>query len=129
MDILLIKKISPDMSKAVETALSRQGMTMALTDQDCVEMIGKNPGGFGVTTLTQILSEKHPLKILSFNGVIPSVQTLENRSYPIYKSLYLVTKSDLSGLASKYIAFVRSLYAKKILEESGNGVVLGKPGE
>jgi len=128
-DTILVKKISSEMSNAVDMAYSRQGMTIALTDQDCVDIIEKTPGGLGFTTLTQIVSEKRPLKILSFNGVTPSTKTLANGSYPLFKSLYMVTKIEPSVLVQRFIDFVRSLGGRKILEESGNVPMIGKPGK
>jgi phosphate transport system substrate-binding protein len=128
-DSLLVKKISPEMSNALDATLSRQGMTIALTDQDCVDIIEKTPGGLGFTTLTQIVSEKRPLKILSFNGATPSTKTLANGSYPLFKSLYMVTKTEPSVLVQKFIDFVRSPGGRKILEESGNVPMIGKPGK
>jgi phosphate transport system substrate-binding protein len=128
-DTILVKKISSEMSDAVDMAYSRQGMMMALTDQDCVDIIEKTPGGLGFSTLTQIVSEKRPLKVLSFNGVTPSTKTLANGSYPLFKSLYMVTKIEPSVPVQKFIDFVRSLGGRKILEESGNVPMKGKPGK
>ena len=68
-DTLLVKKISPELSSAVDIAFSREGRVIAMTDQECLDIIEKTPGGFGFSTLTQVLSEKRPLKILSFNGI------------------------------------------------------------
>jgi len=125
-DTLLIKKISPEMSNAVDRALSRQGMLIAITDQDCADMIEKTPGGFSFSTLTQVLSEKRQLKIISFNGVTPSIKTLADGSYPLSKSLIMVTKKEPSSLVRKFIDFVRSKEGVEILEETGNLSILGK---
>ncbi len=128
-DFLLAKKISPEMSNALDAALSRSGMTIALTDQDCLDIIGKTPGGLGFSTLTQIVSEKRPLKILSFNGVTPSTKTLANGSYPLFKSLFMVTKIEPSVPVQKFIDFVGSPGGRKILEESGNVPMRGESGK
>lgn len=127
-DILLVRKISSEMSKAVDTALSRQGMAIAMTDRECADIIEKAPGGFGIITLTQIISEKRPFKILSFNGLTPSPKALKDGSYPLFKSLYLITKTEPSVWVRKFIDFVRSSEGRKILEESGNLVVIDRFG-
>ncbi len=129
MDTLLVKKISPELSSAVDIAFSRKGMVIAMSDQECLNIIEKTPGGFGFGTLTQVLSEKRPLKILSLNGINPSIKTLTNGSYPLFKSLYIVTKKEPSVLVRKFIDSVGSLEGRKILEESGNLLVIGKPGQ
>jgi phosphate transport system substrate-binding protein len=128
MDTVLTKAISPEMSKAIDAALSRRGMIIAMTDQDCVDIIEKTPGGLGFTTLTQIVSEKCPLKILSLNGLTPSLKTLADGSYPLSKTLYFVMKTEPSVLVRKVMGFVRSSEGRKILEESGNLVVMGRSG-
>lgn len=126
IDMLLVKKISPEMSHAVDTALTREGMLVAMTDQDCLDLLAKTPGGLAVSTLTQLVTEKHPLKILSFNGVTPSIETFVDGTYPLFRELYLITKKEPSGLVRKYIDFVRSSPGRKILEEAGNLVITGK---
>ena len=128
-DTLLLKKISPEVSNAVDTALSRDGMLMAITDQECLDLIEKTSGGFGFATLTQTISEKRPLKILPFNGLTPSLKTLSEGSYPLSKPLYFVIKPEFSVLVRKFIDFVRSSEGRKILEESGNLVVIGRSGK
>jgi phosphate transport system substrate-binding protein len=128
-DTLIVKKISPEMNDAVDSALSRKGMSVAMTDQECLDLLENAPGGFGFTTLTQTLTEKRPLKILSLNGVPPCIKTVTDGSYPLYKELYWVTKTKPSALAQKFIDFVRSSEGRKILEESGNLVMMGKSGQ
>ena len=128
-DTLLVKQISPELSNAVDIAFSRDGMVIAMTDQECLNIIEKTPGGFGFSTLTQVLSEKRVLKILSFNGINPSVKTLANGSYPLFKSLYMVTKKEPSVLVRNFINSVGSLEGRNILKESGNLLMIGKPGE
>ena len=129
MDTLLLKKISSEMSHAIDTAHSTAGLAMAMTDQDCLDLLEKTPAGFGVSTLAQIVSEKRPLKILSFNGVKPSIKTLMDGSYPLFRELYLVTKTDSSGLVRKFIDFVQSSPGRKIMEGAGNLVIMGKAGK
>ncbi len=118
-DVMLVKMISPQISKALDAAMSRPGMMTVLTDQDNADMIEKVPGGFGVCTLTQVISEKRCLKILSYNGVIPNIENLVSGSYPLSKSFSTVTQKNMSEPVRRFLAFMRSSHGKKILEESG----------
>lgn len=122
-DTRLLSSISPTMEQAVKAALSRPGMIMAITDQESSEAIARIPGALGGATLTEIISEKLPLNVLSFNGVQPSTKTISDGTYPLVKSLYLVTSPNSSAEAWKFIAFVRSLTGRKILTKTGNLVV------
>jgi phosphate transport system substrate-binding protein len=127
-DILLVRKLSSETAKAVDTALSRQGMVIAQTDQECADLIEKTPGGLGISTLTQTLSERRPFKILSLNGLTPSVNALKDGSYPLFKSLYFTTKTEPPVWVRKFIDFIGSSAGRKILDESGNWVVIGRIG-
>ncbi len=122
-DTLIIKDISPEMEPAIKNALSRQGMIVALTDQESADIAEKTDGSLGISTLTQIISEKRSLKVLSFNGVKPSLKTLSIGSYTLFKSLYMVTTSKTSKPAKQFISFVFSTAGRKILTKNGNLVV------
>jgi phosphate transport system substrate-binding protein len=119
-DTLLAKNISREMSRAVDAALSREGMLIALTDQDSIEMLEKTPGAIGFSTLTQVIAEKRRLKILSLDGALPVVKSRVNVSYPFFKTLSLVTKPEPSHAVRRFIDFVLTERGLHILEESGN---------
>jgi phosphate transport system substrate-binding protein len=124
-DTALIRKISPEMSKAVDIALSREGMLQATTDQDNADLLEKTPGAFGFTTLTQILTEKSRLKILSLNGVQPGLSALAQGSYPLAKTLSLLTIKDPLPSVRKFRDFVLSPEGRALLEKTGNIPVAG----
>lgn len=126
---IAVNRISPEMRKAMEIAMSRPWRVVALTDQESTDMVEKTPGAFGFCTLTQIISEKRPLKILSYNGIPPITKNLVNDSYPLYKSHFMITKPKPSAMVKEFIDFVRSSEGKRILEEAGNSVIKGNPGQ
>jgi phosphate transport system substrate-binding protein len=119
-DTRAIRGISPAMSEAVDKAMSRPGMFVALTDHEAADVIGRGPERFGTSTLALIVSENRPLRVLSFNGVVPTLKTLADGSYPLSKTLALVTNLSLSHHGASFIDFVFSPEGRKILEESGN---------
>lgn len=120
VDILMLKSISPAMEEALGRAESREGMLIALDDQDNCDLLEKTPGAFGTTTLTQIISEKRNLTILPLNGVLPDCATTAAGRYPHYKPFQLVTGPRSSPLAAQFIAFVTSVPGQAILSRSGN---------
>jgi len=125
-DTVILKNISPEMERSVKIALAREGMIFKVTDQESSEAVARTAGAFGASTLTQIITEKLPLNILSFNGVKPGVATLADGSYPLYKQLYIVTVPHTTATARQFIAFVRSQAGSKILAQSGNLVAAGR---
>jgi len=128
IDTQILKEWSPEIKKALETAMSRTGMLMAITNQDTTNTIEKTPGAFGFATLAEVITEKLPLKIVPLNGILPTAGTLSDGSYKLKKSLVLVTRSETSLKVRNFLEFVRSPAGTKILEESGYIVSLPKSG-
>ena len=122
-DTAYLKDMSPAMDKAVQAALSRQGMVTAVTDQDAAEMVGRIRGGFGALTLAQLVAERRPLKPLSVNGVAPGLRALADGSYPYYKTLSLVTGPNTGEETRAFIKFVNSPEGRSILAKTGHLVL------
>jgi phosphate transport system substrate-binding protein len=123
IDTKLLRDLSPAMDNAVKAAHARPGMIMAVTDQESTDALVRTPGALGCATLGEIISENRPVNILSFNGVKPGVDTVAAGSYPLVKSLYLLTTAQTPGAARQFAEFVLSPAASKILTKSGNMVV------
>jgi phosphate transport system substrate-binding protein len=119
-DTALVQRISSALDRALQKALARPGMVSALTDQDSLDNIIRMPGSLGGTTLTEIMTEQRPVRILSFNGVKPTLENLSEGSYPLNKKYYLVTTAKTKALARQFAAFLRSSRARDILAKSGN---------
>jgi len=118
-DIPVLKGMSPAMGAAVDIALRRKGMIIATSDHDAVDAIETVPGAFGVTTLSLVLSEKRALRILSLDGITPSVRAMADGSYPYSKTFSMVTKSNPSAAVRRFIDFVRSPAGAAILAKNG----------
>ncbi|MBI3068513.1 MAG: ABC transporter substrate-binding protein, partial [Betaproteobacteria bacterium] len=96
--------------------------------QESAENTEKIPGALGTSTLAQLLTEKRALKVLDFNGVKPSVETMRNGRYPYYKRMFLVIGPRASATAREFAAFVQSPAARGVLARVGYWVVEPKPG-
>lgn len=123
IDILIVRKISPEISRAIDVAFSRRGMLEALTDQDNAAMIENTRGSFGISTLTQVIAENRQVKVLSYNGIKPSIQNIIYGSYPLVRHFFTVTQKNLPASTLSFLEFIRSKQGKKILEATGNAVV------
>ena len=122
-DIPLLKSMSPAMNTAVDIALRRKGMIVAMTDQDAADAIEDIPGAIGGTTLSLILSEKRAVRIISLDGIMPSVRTMARRSYPYSKTFFMVTKKNPPASVRRFIDFVRSPAGAAILAKNGQEAV------
>lgn len=122
-DTKIIATISSGMGQAMKSARSRKGNIIAVTDQESAEAVSSTPGALGTTTLTQVATEKLPLKILAFGGAVPNLTSVSTGSYRLFKSLYLVTTSHASPAVRQFAGFVHSQQGAAILAQSGNLVI------
>ena len=122
-DILVLKNMSPEMNAAVESALRREGMIVAQTDRDAADILENTPGAFGATTLALVLSEKRAIRVLALNGIMPSVRTIVDGSYPYTKTFCMVTRQNPSSAVRRFLDFVRSPAAAAILAKYGQAAV------
>jgi len=119
-DTETLRRMSPRMAEAVERALGREGLPLAMTDQDCADAIERTPGAFGTMTLSLVVSEKKTIKVLSLSGVKPSNRTVRDGSYPYAKTFYLVTGPNPSPIAERFIRFAVSPEGGAFLERVGH---------
>jgi phosphate transport system substrate-binding protein len=119
-DNLLLESISSEMKKALAIAHTREGMIEAVTDQDAVERLQTLPGAFGGSSLALLTSEQRPLTPLAIDGVTPSVATLANKTYPYFKTMFLVNKNQASPAVAHFVAFIQSPEGRRILTEHGH---------
>ena len=89
-------------------------------------MINKTSGSIGFSALTQIMTEKHPVKALAIDGMPPVVNGSANKKYPFMKTLSLLTKPAPPPAVQRFIDFVRSPEGAGILQKTGNLPVAGK---
>ena len=116
----IVRSISPAMDQAVTLAMARPGMIMGITDQEATDIITRTPGALGGSTLCEIISENRSVNILSFNGVQPSVKTIADKTYPLFKQFLIVTTAKSPSAARYFAEFIRSPAAAAILLKSGN---------
>ncbi|NJD63442.1 MAG: ABC transporter substrate-binding protein [Deltaproteobacteria bacterium] len=118
-DIPALKGMSLEMAAAVDMALHREGMIVAMTDQDAADAIELTPGGFGATTLALILSERRDIRAMALNGAVPSVRAAADGSYPYTKTFCMLTRKHPSATVRRFIEFVRSPAGAAILAKYG----------
>lgn len=122
-DLDRLKSMSPEMREAVERAQRRDGLIMAMTEQDTADVIEKIPGAFGGLTLALVVSEKREIHVLKVNGIVPTARALANGSYPYSKTFFMVTKRDAPPAVRQFVDFVRSPAGRAILSKNGQNAL------
>ncbi len=125
-DTAILNGFSPGLAQALETARAQPGMIVAETDPESNALIARLPGAIGAAALCGLKGDYLPLNVLSLNGIPGTPATLADGSYPLAKSLHLVTSSETSAAARKFLDFIHSPQGRKIAEEAGVLVNTGK---
>lgn len=112
----MLRGISPAIDRALSLAKARPGMIMAVTDQDNLKVIQKTPGAFGLTTLAMVTAEQAKVRIVSFNGVEPTLQAFVQGRYPLVRDYYLVARTPISDTSQKFINFARSAKGASLIK-------------
>lgn len=119
-DTALLRAISPAMDLAVDDALVRRGMVVAITDTDSADQLEKYPHSLGSTTLALVRSEQRQIRLLAIDGVAPTVDALVNGSYPYAKHLHVVVAPNAAPATRQFLQFILSYQGRDILRALGH---------
>lgn len=119
-DTILLRSIAPGIDAAVSEAFERPGMVIGITDTESADQIENYADSFGTSSLALILSEQRKLKILPFDGKVPSVASLESGAYPFVKHLYAVLPKVPTPGTLEFVKFIDSAASRKLLRELGH---------
>jgi phosphate transport system substrate-binding protein len=72
-----------------------------------------------VISLGQMRSEKRALKPLALDGMIATIDTLRDGSYPHAKRLYVMVRSEPRPAAAAFLTFLFSADGGRLLTEAG----------
>lgn len=118
-DTYLLAALSPDIAAALAKARLREGMLVAITDQEAADLIERLPGGIGTSTLALVTAERRPLRALALDGVRPDLAQVASGRYPLVKSLFWVTRGPPSGAAAAFLELAASPAGRKAIAEMG----------
>jgi phosphate transport system substrate-binding protein len=122
-DTAILGGMFPDMAAAIEQARLRPDLTLAATDQDNADLAERTPGSLTASTLTQIQMEQRNLHYLAIDGVEPTLENLERRTYPFAKTLYFVLSARKNPIIERFVEFLRSPAGQAALVASGNVLI------
>lgn len=82
------------------------------------EGITLDPNGLGLSTLSVVWDRKN-IKMLSVAGIAPSTVSISNGTYPLYTTLYLVTRYNdpKQAMVDAFIAFLGTPDAKAAMRK------------
>ncbi len=66
-------------------------------------IVSSTPEAIGYLSIGYVGKEA---KIISLNGVKPSIENIKNRNYQLMRTLYLLTRGEPEGINREFIDFV-----------------------
>jgi len=125
-DTLILRKLSPEMDRAIDAALARSGMLVAANDLENVDLLEKTTGSLGTTNLALLQSQHRGLHALAIDGaaptaaaLAPTAAALAQGTYSYSKPLYVVRGPTLSPTAQDFLEFVLSASSQEVFERAG----------
>jgi len=122
-DTTVLGNMFPGMVAAIETARQRPDVPIAATDQDNADLAERLGGSLSAATLTQIIAERRALRLVTLDGIEPSLAALEDGSYPYAKTLDFIVSSRIAPHAEAFIAFLRSSAGQATLRSKGSVLI------
>jgi phosphate transport system substrate-binding protein len=90
--------------------------------KDVVEQVAKTPGAIGYSGLGYATAEVKILKVSGKKGepgVLPSIPTVHDKTYPISRPLFMYTPGTPAPAVKKYLDWAMSDAGQKIVEKTG----------
>ena len=90
--------------------------------KDVVELVAKTPGAIGYSGLGYATPAVKIVKVSKKKGepgVLPSIPTVLDKSYPISRPMFMYTPGAPSESAKKYLDWIMSDAGQKIVEKTG----------
>ncbi len=89
---------------------------MAGNEQIAAE-VGKNPNGIGYVGMAYV---KAPgVKAMPIDGVLPSISTVQAKTYPFARPTFYYTNGEPIGLAKQFLDFTIGAAGQKIVQQVG----------
>ena len=79
----------------------------------------KNAIGYSFRYYATVMNGNSGLKLLSLNGVEPTVDNIKNGTYPVSGNFYAVIRSDAGENVREFIDWMRSAEGQEIIEKTG----------
>ncbi|MEN6443679.1 MAG: phosphate ABC transporter substrate-binding protein [Methanoregula sp.] len=85
------------------------------------QTVAQTPGAIGYVSIGFVTPDIKPLPIwYNYQKIItPSIATVKDKTYPVSRSLYVITNGQPTGLTKGFIDYILSPAGQKIVEDEG----------
>lgn len=107
-DTLLMEASFPGLADAMAAARRRPDVPIAATDQDNAMLAERTPGSLVGMTWLQAKAEKRNLRVISIDGIEPTLENFDRGLYRHGKTISFVMAAQPKPAAQRFMEFVRS---------------------
>jgi hypothetical protein len=93
-----------------------ESVALADSNEAVRAQVTATPGAIGYLSLAYL---DGTTRALALNGVAPTVANVTNGTYPLRRTLYLVTLGEPTPAAQAWLDFVRSAEGQRLVAEAG----------
>lgn len=107
----------PEFASVDQESWERRLFVVPTTDQAMVRALMDTEGSLGLVDLGLLRLERSHLQPLTFDGVVPSAESVASRDYTFSKELAIVTRDDvpLRPALAEFLEFLASAAARDLL--------------
>ncbi|ABA88083.1 phosphate ABC transporter, periplasmic phosphate-binding protein [Syntrophotalea carbinolica DSM 2380] len=102
--------------KGLDKAQMTTGAHVVVSNGAMKSAIAQDPYGVGYVSVGHIDASVAPVAL---DGVVPTIESVQDGSFKIARGLYSNTKGEPHGLTKKFIDFLYTTDGKKIIEQRG----------
>ncbi|HMY59487.1 MAG TPA: substrate-binding domain-containing protein [Pseudomonadota bacterium] len=114
-----LDRVVPGLYEAREQAYKQRRLRVLFSDRAMAEAIAGTPGSFGITSLSWLIANRLPLKVLGIDGVVPSVENANLHRYRATRELFFVARPERLSRAQPFLDFVRTPEAQALMSSYG----------
>jgi hypothetical protein len=92
-------------------------VTLKILTLPTASEVGKNANGVGYVGLAY--TKAGGIKVMPIDGVLPSIKTVQSKSYPYARPTFYYSNGDPSGVAKEFLDFTISPTGQKIVLQVG----------
>jgi phosphate transport system substrate-binding protein len=86
---------------------------------DMAKELAGTVGALGMTTITVVEQSRGQIRAVSLNGVAPSAENVERKTYTLTRDSFLVTKAAPAPAVYRFIEFIRSAAGAAVIVANG----------
>jgi len=117
-DTLLMETLFPGLADAMVAARQRPDVPIAATDQDNAMLAERTPGSLVGMTWLQVKAEKRNLRVITIDGVEPTLENFDRGLYRYAKTISFVLAVQPKPAAQRFMEFVRSSEGEELFRHT-----------